>query len=121
MSAAAVGVSLRLRPALAIDEEAEAPAAEPPVVYSGDALPQSRAKGRPSLATEKSARLVRQVLLDPSEPGVAAYASKKFRFRHTFGSDASTYDVFDAQREAVLGVLKGFDATVMCYGSTGAG
>ena len=62
----------------------------------------------------------------PTEIGLsgachASYLSKRFRFAHTFESTAATADVFEKQREAVLSVLKGFDATVMAYGSTGAG
>ena len=56
-----------------------------------------------------------------AEPRHAAFHGRKFRFTNTFGPDADTLAIFAEQKDAVLGVLKGFDATVMCYGSTGAG
>ena len=55
------------------------------------------------------------------EAGIAAYEQKKFRFTHTFGPKSTTGDIFAVQEASVLSVLKGFDATVMAYGSTGAG
>ena len=44
-----------------------------------------------------------------------------YKFSQTYGPETSTSDIFDVHRDAVYGVLNGFDVTLMAYGSTGSG
>lgn len=53
--------------------------------------------------------------------GLATYEGKQFKFSHVFDESSTQAEVFEAHRIPVLNVLKGFDATIMAYGSTGAG
>ena len=55
------------------------------------------------------------------DAGKAAYEGRQFKFTHVFDESATQADIFEAHRAPVLNVLKGFDATIMAYGSTGAG
>ena len=56
-----------------------------------------------------------------SSTGLAVFQQKQFKFAHVFDPSSDQADIFAAHREPVLNVLKGFDATLMTYGSTGAG
>ena len=51
----------------------------------------------------------------------ASYRGTSYRFAKTFDTDTPTADIFDTQRDAVVSVLSGFDATLMAYGQTGSG
>ena len=55
------------------------------------------------------------------DDGGCAFRSQRFRFAHIFGPEACSEQVFAAHRAAVLGVLRGFDCTLMAYGTTGSG
>lgn len=44
-----------------------------------------------------------------------------YKFSHCYDGETSTPSIFDVHRDAVLGVLNGFDATLMAYGTTGSG
>ena len=109
-----VAVTLRLRPELQMDDDDV-------VVRGGSAPPGIMGGGAALLLNSPSSR--QPVMLDDMHgaAGIAAYRESKFRFAHTFGPHSTTADVFAAQEASVLAVLKGFDATVMAYGSTGAG
>lgn len=111
-SSTTVAVTLRLRPELQIDCD--------------PGFPQPLPAGAAAEIYEYSSRCAEQrqavALSDVhGEAGIAAYEQKKFRFTHTFGPKSTTGDIFAVQEASVLSVLKGFDATVMAYGSTGAG
>eukprot|EP00930_Biecheleria_cincta_P068804 TRINITY_DN5662_c0_g4_i1.p1 TRINITY_DN5662_c0_g4~~TRINITY_DN5662_c0_g4_i1.p1 ORF type:complete len:866 (+),score=155.76 TRINITY_DN5662_c0_g4_i1:60-2657(+) len=68
------------------------------------------------------------ILLDP---GVAASndylradksKEKRFAFDHAYGPEVGTQELFEATTQPLIGLaLKGFNATVFAYGSTGAG
>ena len=117
-----ISVSLRVRPELSIDDAPEISVTAPP---SSEPPPLSRRRSSAEEeAYRKQSEIARHsILLDDSNanPGVATFGDKHFRFAHTFGPTSATDDVFKVTQESVLGVLRGIDATVMCYGSTGAG
>lgn len=95
MSAVSVAVSLRLRPEIAeVDDPAHAASHVAPPFPPADI---------------------------EIGPGIASYKGAQHRFSHTFGRDASTADIFETHRDAVLSVLSGFDTTLMAYGATGSG
>lgn len=51
----------------------------------------------------------------------ASYRGTAYRFAHTFDTSTPSSDIFNTHRDRVLGVLDGFDATLMAYGATGSG
>lgn len=116
-----IRVSLRLRPSLSIDEPAvaddgaAAPATETPQPR------RSRSVAPPGTPHAERPEVLVDSQSGSAEQGIASYGEKRFKFAHAFGASASTDDVFEAQRDAISGVLRGFDATLMAYGSTGAG
>ena len=74
-----------------------------------------------SALDEEQGRRHSAVEVTDKDAGFAAYEGRQFKYSHVFDETASQSDIFQAHRAPVLNVLKGFDATIMAYGSTGAG
>ena len=53
--------------------------------------------------------------------GECSYRGSRFKFADVWGPECTSASCFEPHRDAVLGVLRGFDATLMCYGQTGSG
>ena len=76
---------------------------------------------RPTLPLDQGHDQCEEVLLHKDEPGRCSYRGTCFRFRHTFGPDSTTSEIFAAHRESICRVLKGYDCTLLVYGQTGSG
>lgn len=54
-------------------------------------------------------------------PGSCAFRQQAFRFAQIFPPSSPSSLIFEAHRPALLGVLRGFDCSLLAYGTTGSG
>ena len=129
-----VQVCMRLRPEI-MELDAPAPSPSPPPSPAQRDAPNWRADAererkrlederavneRPSVAYADSAKGGGR--FDEKDSGCCSYRGQRFRFKHVFAPECSTRELYEAAHaQRVLGVLRGYDNTIMCYGQTGSG
>ena len=129
-----VQVCMRLRPEI-MELDAPAPEPSPPPSPAQRAAPNWRADAererkraederavneRPAVAYADSGKSWGRY--NEKDNGCCSYRGQRFRFKHVFPPECSTRELYEAAHaRQVLGVLRGYDNTIMVYGQTGSG